>query len=64
MNERTARKHLAALVETGAVVREDDREFKAPMWRVSPDDLAAKLGAFAKDGRGGNRPGMRAVGDA
>lgn len=64
MNERTARKHLAALVEAGAVVREDDREFKAPMWRVSPDDLAAKLGAFAKDGRGGNRPGMRAVGDA
>jgi len=64
MNERTARKHLAALVEAGAVVREDDREFKAPMWRVRPDELAAKLGAFAKDGRGGNRPGMRAVGDA
>lgn len=64
MHEKTARKHLADLVEANAVAREDDREFKAPMWRVSPDDLSAKLGAFAKDGRGGNRPGMRAVGDA
>lgn len=60
MNERTARKHLAALVAAGVVVREDDREFSSPSWRVVPDDLAGRLVAFAKDGRGGFRPGVRA----